>query len=165
MIVVSDSTPLITLMKTGRLEVLQALFGRVLIPETVFLELTSNDAYETEAELIRTSTFIKMVTVENPDYVTLLQRATGLDRGESEAIVYADENQADILLMDEEAGRRVARNMNIPITGSIGILIKAFQNGLLTAVEVEESLCRIEESGRYISSSLLQSVRQMIYEV
>ena len=165
MIVVSDSTPLITLMKTERLEVLQALFGRVLIPETVFLELTSNDAYETEAELIRTSTFIKMVTVENPDYVTLLQRATGLDRGESEAIVYADENQADILLMDEEAGRRVARNMNIPITGSIGILIKAFQNGLLTAVEVEESLCRIEGSGRYISSSLLQSVRQMIYEV
>ena len=42
MIVVSDSTPLITLMKTERLEVLQALFGRVLIPETVFLELIVN---------------------------------------------------------------------------------------------------------------------------
>ena len=165
MIVVSDSTPLITLMKAGQLQVLHALFGRVLIPSTVFLELTSNDAYENEAELIRTSTFIENVTVENPDYVTLLQRATGLDRGESEAIVYADENRADILLMDEEAGRRVARNMNLPIADSIGILIKAFQNGFLTASEVEESLCRIEKSGRYISSTLLQRVRQIINEV
>lgn len=162
MIVVSDTTPLITLMKAGQLQILHDLFGRILIPETVFHELTSNIAYDTEAELIRNSTFIEIVTVKNTDYVALLQRATGLDRGESEAIVYADENKADILLMDEEAGRRVARNMNLPIAGSIGILIKAFQNGLLTASEIEESLCRIEKSGRYISASLIQSVRQII---
>ena len=42
MIVVSDSTPLITLMKAGRLDLLKSLFGEVLIPEAVFAEVTSN---------------------------------------------------------------------------------------------------------------------------
>ena len=107
MIVVSDSTPLITLMKAARLDVLNELFGDVYIPETVYKELTLNEAFSDEADLIRASEFIKVVKVEKDESVTLLQRATGLDRGESEAIVYADDNHADLLLMDEAAGREV----------------------------------------------------------
>ena len=49
MIVVSDSTPLISLMKVSQLDILQKLFGDVLIPEAVFSELTSNDALESHA--------------------------------------------------------------------------------------------------------------------
>ncbi len=50
MIVVSDSGPLISLMKGGQLEVLHSLYGEVLIPEAVFSELTTNSRYEDEAE-------------------------------------------------------------------------------------------------------------------
>lgn len=42
MIVVSDTTPLITLMKADKLDILHGLFGEVLIPEAVFDELTTN---------------------------------------------------------------------------------------------------------------------------
>ncbi len=164
MIVVSDSTPLITLMKAEKLYILQRLFGEVLIPETVFSELTSNESYPDEAELITESDYIKVVKVENTDLVSILQRATGLDRGEAEAIFYADENNADILLMDEEAGRKVAQNMNLTVAGSMGVLIQACKNGVISVSETEEALMKIENSGRFISKSLLENVRSIIHE-
>ena len=133
MIVVSDTTPLITLMKAGRLDLLKSLFGEVLLPEAVFAEVTSNNTFRDEADMIRGSDYIKIVKVTNTDRVAFLQRVTGLDRGESEAIVYADESKADLLLMDEAAGRKVALNMKLPLTGRVGILVRSYKSGLLSA--------------------------------
>ncbi len=45
MIVVSDTTPLITLIKIGHLELLEKTFGEVHIPEAVYSELTSNPRF------------------------------------------------------------------------------------------------------------------------
>ena len=163
MIVVSDSTPLITLMKGMRLNILQDLFGEVLIPDAVYDEVTQNVKFQNEAEQIRNSSFIKKVTVTNLESVAMLQRATGLDRGESEAIIFADETHADILLMDEEAGRKVAMNMNLPLAGSMGVIIQARKSGLLSIDEAYEVLDRIEQSSVHISPRLLQDVREIIH--
>ena len=111
MIVVSDTTPLITLMKAEKLDVLHRLFGEVMITEAVFSEVTGNETFKDEADIIRDSDYVKIVKVQDESKVLFLQRATGLDLGESEAIIYADEAKADLLLMDEAAGRRVAQNM------------------------------------------------------
>ena len=162
MIVISDSTPLITLMKAAKLNILQGLFGEVRIPAAVFTELTSNKAFREEAELIENSDFIRVVRVENDERVAFLQRATGLDRGESEAIVYADEVKADLLLMDERAGRRVAQNMDLPMTGSVGILVKAFQVGLMTEQEAEAAFQRIRNTNRRVSDRLIQDALDII---
>ncbi|MBR6028634.1 MAG: DUF3368 domain-containing protein [Clostridia bacterium] len=156
MIVVSDSTPLITLMKAMQLDLLHKLFGEIAIPQAVFSELTSNSSFRDEADLIRNSDYIRVVQVSHPDHVDILCRAAGLDRGESEAIVFADESKADLLLMDEAKGRQVARNMNIPILGSIGILIRAFQAGHLSEQELASSVDRIRHANRHISERLLQ---------
>ena len=163
MIVVSDSTPLITLMKAGRLDILKSLFGGILLPEAVFTELTSNNTFSDEADLIRKSDFIKIVKVANLDRVAFLQRVTGLDRGESEAIVYADESKADLLLMDEAAGRKVAQNMKLPMTGSVGILVRAYQTGMISAGEIDDAFDRIRKSNRYISEKLIQSALAAIH--
>ena len=71
-VVVSDSTPLITLMKADQLNVLACLFGEVAIPEAVYLEVTTNEAFKKEAELINASHFLKVVQVENMDRVEFL---------------------------------------------------------------------------------------------
>ena len=52
-IVVSDSTPLISLMKADLLDLLAGLFGEVLIPEAVFQEVTTNEEFKDEAEKIK----------------------------------------------------------------------------------------------------------------
>ena len=163
MIVISDTTPLITLMKVGRLDILNSLFGDVLIPKAVFEEVTYNESFQNEAEQIKNSEFIKVVTVGDGSQVSFLQRVSGLDLGESEAIIYADEVKADLLLMDELAGRRVAKNMNLSITGSVGILIQAFQSGLLSELEAEGAFDRIRESNRHISEKLIDSALNIIH--
>ena len=163
MIVISDTTPLITLMKAGKLDVLHSLFGEVLLPEAVFAEATGNETFRDEADIIRNSEFIKVVQIQNKSQVSFLQRATGLDLGESEAIIYADEAKADLLLMDEAAGRRVAQNMKLPITGSTGILIRAFQSGIITKDEADDAFDRIRKANRHISEKLINMAIDIIH--
>lgn len=76
--------------------------------------------------------------------VNIFRRVTGLDAGESEAIVMADEKKADLLLMDERKERMVAKQMGLTITGTVGILLQSFDEGLLNADEIRESGARIK---------------------
>ncbi|MBR2810377.1 MAG: hypothetical protein IKD69_03260, partial [Solobacterium sp.] len=164
MIVVSDSTPLITLMKAGTLEILHSMFGTVQIPEAVFFELTGNERFRDEADMIRNCSFIQVVKVHDPSRVEFLQRVTGLDLGESEAIIFADETNADVLLMDEAAGRRVAKNMRLPLAGSVGILVNAYQLHLLSRDEAVAAFNRIRNANRHISERLIQDALNVIYQ-
>lgn len=102
MIVVSDTTPLISLLKINRIDLLENLFG------------------------------------------------TGLDQGESEAIVLTDELKADILLMDEAKGRKISAQMGLRVMGTIGILMAAYDECELTADEVRECVDGLQRSGRHI---------------
>ena len=59
MIVVSDTTPIISLLKADYLELLEKLYGKVIIPKAVYQELIENPAYEREAEIIKNTEFLK----------------------------------------------------------------------------------------------------------
>lgn len=163
MIVVSDSTPLITLMKAARIDLLHDLFGEIVIPEAVYQELTLNSHFPQEARIIRESAFIRVVQVKDRKTVSVLQRATGLDLGESEAIVYADDNHADILLMDEVSGRRVALDMGIEIMGSVGVLVTAYKGGYISASEADEAFQKIRSAKRHISERLINDALEIIH--
>ena len=160
MIVVSDATPVISLIKAGQIELLQKLFGVVYIPEAVYRELTDNGAFSEEVKMVQECEFFYVEKVDNEKSVTILRNFTGLDAGESEAIILADEKHSDVLLMDEHKGRQVAKKMGITITGTIGILIQAFDEGLLTDEDVEGCIERLKQSGIRISENLYQKLRE-----
>ena len=163
MIVVSDTTPLISLMKLSMLDVLHSLFGEICIPEAVFRELTANQRYADEAEQIRNCTFIRRVTVSDQKTLSLLQRAAGLDLGESEAIAYAEDCKASVLLMDEAHGRRVAKSMSIPIMGTVGILLAAYQEGILIRSDVEAALNTLETAKRRIGKDVIETAKRRLH--
>ena len=164
MIVVSDSGPLISLMKAGQLDLLRKLYHEILIPEAVYQELTSNKKYADEAAEINRSSFIRIVSVQERKAVEILRSVSGLDLGESEAIVYAyaDESRADILLMEEAAGRRIAKSLGIRVRGSIGILLHGFDRKLLTAEDVEEATAKMRAAKRRISEQLYQYAQNYV---
>lgn len=155
MIVVSDTTPLISLMKADCLALLAPLFHEVLIPEAVYAELISNPVFADEAMQIKECDFIRVVTVKEHKAVDVLQRVSGLDLGESEAIVYADDAKADVLLMDEVKGRAVAKSMGIYIMGTVGILLFAHEEKLLSVEETKKALEKLRQANRHISEELL----------
>lgn len=136
MIVVSDTTPLIGLAQIQRFDLLQQLFGQVYIPQAVYDEAVVAGREEGGARhQVSGATWIKIVSVKDRLAVEVL--LDEMDLGEAEAIVLARELGADWVLMDERKGRRKLAQMGINRIGTLGILLKAKQLGLLEAVRPE----------------------------
>ena len=151
MIVVSDTTPIISLLKIDRLDLLQSNFGEVLIPKAVYEELTQDNQFENEAKLIMRCPYVKIAQITNYDSVKSLQSRTGLDLGESEAIVLADERNADLILMDEAAGRRIAKQLGKNLMGLIGLLIVSYERKIIDSDEIRMAAETLRQNNRRIS--------------
>lgn len=162
MIVISDTTPVISLMKASYLDLLQKLYGNVLIPNAVYRELTENPIYSEEAEIIRTCDFLRKTDVENTQSVHILRSVTGLDIGESEALVMYDEQNADLLLMDERKGRNVAKQLNVKYIGTVGILMVAFDKGFILSSEVKLCMDMMLANGIRLDEKLYNLVLEHI---
>ena len=152
MIVVSDTTPLISLLKIDKVYLLEKLFGRIFILQAVFNELVIDKRFIEEADIIRNNSQIEVKEVGSLEAVDILRRLTGLDIGESEAIVLADELSADVLLMDEAKGRNVSKDLGHKVMGTIGIIMVAYDENLLTSEDVKECIEQLKKSGRHIGS-------------
>lgn len=158
MLIVSDTTPIISLMKVEQLYLLEKMFGYIVIPKAVYDELTVNEKFAKEILKIKEAEFIKVGEVKNDSSVNILRNVTGLDAGESEAIVMAGEKEADLLLMDEHKGRQVAKKLGIKITGTIGILLQAFDEGMMSKEDVKKCILVLKESNIRISDNLCKKV-------
>ncbi len=82
----------------------------------------------------------------------------GLGRGEREAIALALESKADLVILDDRQGRRVARAKGLAVTGTIGLLIEAREKGLIPSVRRE--LDRLIEAGIWIDEAFYHRILQ-----
>jgi len=124
--VISNSSPLIFLSAIGLLDILRIESGEVLIPEAVYQEVTANDL-KGSCE-VKDADWIKVVPIENAESLFLLP---SLDAGEREAIILASEQSADLLLMDDLAGRRAAMMYEINVMGTLGFLKVMHRKGIV----------------------------------
>ena len=128
--VVSNTTPILSLLKIGKLDLLRELYGKVKIPQAVYREIEmgkDRDYYIDVGKL----DWIEIMPIQSASARLYL---FDLDDGEAETIILAQEQAVDVALMDEKLGRRYAALINVPVTGTIGVILKAKERGLITAV-------------------------------
>ena len=129
MIVVSDTSPVLNLARIGRLDLLQLLYHQVLIPSSVYRELTTSKKDLPPAVDLASLPWLIVAAAKDQDRVRELREE--LDPGEAEAIVLAIERRAELLLVDERRGRRTATAAGLTVTGLLGVVARAKQAGLI----------------------------------
>jgi len=146
--VISDSTTLIILFDLGRVELLSNLFSKILIPPTVYKEIS------TKREIMLPG-FIEVVCVKENTTLKVLKSL--LDEGESEAIVLALERKSK-LIIDEKKGRKIAIAQGLEIIGLLGIVYLNIRHQYLTPKEARAFLQEALEHGYRISPKLIETM-------
>jgi predicted nucleic acid-binding protein len=126
LIVVSETSAVLNLARIGRLELLPLLYKHVVIPSAVFEELTAS---KPSASDLSSLPWLTVASASNRQHVQDLRM--NLDPGEAEAIALAIECRADLLLMDERRGRRIATAGGLAVTGLLGVVANAKRAGLI----------------------------------
>ena len=145
--VVTDSTCLIGLERIGHLDILPALFEPILVPPEVQHEF---------------GTLFPWLTVETPTDQALVAALKMLvDDGEAEAIALAHE-QGRRIILDDRRARSVARNLEITIIGTVGILVRAKRLGMITSLKA--LLGELEAYEFYLSEGLRAEALRLVNE-
>ncbi|MCK4458748.1 MAG: DUF3368 domain-containing protein [Methanosarcinales archaeon] len=152
--VVCNSSPLIHLAKIGKLELLKDYFTEISIPEAVYRECVIDGKDREDAKRIENAAWIRVVDIKNIDLKKALD--TVLDEGESEAIVLALQESADLILLDDYEARELARTYGLKITGTIGLLIKAKYEGDISSID--EMLKKLRRTGFWLSEDLYTKI-------
>src|SRR5919109_178777 len=161
MIVVSNASPIMNLACVGHLELLQQLYGSVIIPGAVYREITVSGAGEAGAAEVQALEWIQVREVADRALATSLQ--IELDEGEAEAVALAVELKADLLLVDERRGRAVAARLGLTVMGLLGVLVEAKHQGYLPAIKpVLDAL--LVQAGFWVSQQLYSYVLQVAGE-
>ncbi len=155
MVVVSDTTTISNLIQIEELHLLKLLFEEILVPEAVYQELSIlSDIKQAFDKEIRSGWIKVNDSFHNSDLFNELSKT--LHNGEAEAIVLAVQLDADYLIIDEKDGRKLALSLEVTIIGTIGILIKAKQKGLIESIQTK--MDELRDVGFWISNSLYNKV-------
>jgi predicted nucleic acid-binding protein len=129
--VISNTSPLFYLHQLGCLDLLQKLYGQIVIPKAVFEELEEGRRQGECVPDVQGCDWIKIRSVRIPSLVRLV---TDFGAGEAQVLALALEEPNCLVILDERLAREVAELQNLRITGTAGVLLKAKQQGYISAV-------------------------------
>jgi len=157
--IIADAGPIIALCKVRQLDLLNLLFKSCFITDDVYTEvIKGNDqAVDCLKDAVNAQVLIK-ITVNQ---IELILEQT-LDKGEASAITLAKQKEHCALLIDEIKGREMAKQLNIPVIGTAGLLLLAKRKGFID--EVLPILQKIKNNGYWLSTDFLNKIAKLANE-
>jgi len=140
--IIADTSCLILFDKINRLAIIQKTFSELIVTHEVAAEFGD----------LPTWISVRQITDQN----RYLELAKNLGKGEASSITLALEFAESLLIIDERKGRRIAEEMKIDIIGSLGVLIKAKEKGVINSVR--EVLNLIDKTNFRISELIKERV-------
>ena len=157
--IIVNSTPIIVLCSIGRLDILKKLYHHISIPTAVFQEVT---AIEDSASMqIRTEqNWIHVKQIQ--DYSEKKMYKAKLHAGEVEVMILAQQENADLVIIDDNAAKKTAKYLGLKVTGTLGVLLKAKKQGIIE--QIQPLLIEMKQHGFYIDSALENTVLEQAGE-
>lgn len=158
--VIVNSTPLIALCHVNRLDVLKELYGEITIPKAVYDEISVKEDSVCKKAVDEALGWIHVQKIQNTMAKEMFK--SQLHDGEVEVMILAKEQDADIAIIDDQNAKKYAKYLGLPVTGTLGILIKAKQEGHIS--ELKPILDVMVRNGIYIKASLIEYCLEMVGE-
>ena len=159
-VIVINTGPLIALAAaTGSLDILQHLYSRVVVPSEVANEIGAGGQTGFAVPEFQAAAFLDKQP-HSTTIGTFLHNT--LDAGEASVIQTALDLGISTVCIDEAVGRRIARLNGLLVTGSLGILIRAKQEGL--PVSVSTMIDNMQRHGIWLGKSLAEAAIQLAGE-
>ncbi len=159
-LVIANTTPLIALALIGELRLLPALYRTVSIPPAVHREVMVGGAKGIGIAELRSADWLQIRSLNDPRRADLL---ADLERGEAEVIALAQELNANLVIIDERLARRHALRLDLRLTGTLGVLIKAKQNGIVESIA--PLIDKLRRSGIYLSTAVVAEALKLAHGV
>lgn len=129
-LIFSNTTPIINLAEIGRLDLLEGMFGKVMVPPAVVTELLAKrDLFPKAGDA---ATCFEVFHPE--DQLLVRGFRSSVHAGEAECLALAMENPGSLLLLDDLQARAMASANGLPFTGTLGLLVEAKARGIVDAV-------------------------------
>lgn len=129
--IICNTSPLQYLHQLGQLELLHKLAGRVIVPPAVVEELSVGRSRGFNVPDPET---LDWISIQQPKGAVVLPLVIDLGAGESAVLALALESEDAQVVLDDALARRMAETLNIPLKGTLGILLDAKRAGLITTI-------------------------------
>jgi predicted nucleic acid-binding protein len=153
---VLNASPVIILARAGFLELVPKLVSSPVIPRAVATEIKAGRAEDPAFKFLGSPSWLTVVDL-NPALSPLAIWRLG--QGESEVLEYARRNPGTVAVLDDKAARRSASALNIPVVGTLGLLLAAKQSGLLESLQ--GAVDRVRNSGLFVDDSVVSRIIAM----
>ncbi len=138
--IVSNTTPISNFLHLGQMEILKKIFKELHVPMAVHREIEACFSGDDQWQRCLDEEFIIRTEVQTSPKIKELM--IHLHMGEAEALCLCIENNAQLCLIDDRDARIIARLNNIPVSGTLGVLMKAKKMGIIESVKKLMGLLR-----------------------
>jgi predicted nucleic acid-binding protein len=153
---VANASPVIALAKAGQLNLLASAAGELVLPEAVVAEILAGPASDPARQALEAGWGHRVAPRNVPTAVL----EWSLGAGETSVLAVALERPGSVVILDDAEARMCARTLGVPCVGTLGVVLRAKQNGhIASAAAVMRAL---RTAGLFLDDTLLRTVLQRV---